>query len=452
MKIDKNIDKPIYMQIYDCIVDEIINGYLVPEERLPSRRGLCRQLGVAERTVENAYHKLLSDGYIVSRPGSGYYVSGERVWDDAHNEIKSVGYNFSSNGVETSKLPFAEWSRLLRSTVREDTGLFQHGEKAGEWCLRKSIRRMLFRTQGIKCKTEQIIIGPGAEDLLRELFMLLAADKTVLMNNYYHYRVRSVAEEALLRPEYITSDADGIDIDELNRYSSGLLFQKPTHDLPTGGTLSEEKRRALISWAKDERYIIEDAGENDYQYGERKKTLWELSGGRNVIYLGSFSKTIAPSLKIGYIIAPEELVKLWFEKKRFYANRVSRIEQVTLSKFVDSGHYERHLGYMRSIYHEKALALRRAVMSSALAGHVRISGDEAGMFCLMGFDIDMPEKKANKLLLDNGIKLSPISSCIADRSRSRFAENTYITGFGELRISMINDGIAAWEKAWKKWL
>ncbi|MGN0164010.1 MAG: PLP-dependent aminotransferase family protein [Candidatus Ornithomonoglobus sp.] len=452
MNIDKNSDKPIYMQIYDCIVDEIINGYLMPEERLPSRRGLCRQLGVAERTVENAYHKLLSDGYIVSRPGSGYYVSRERVWDEAHNENKGSVYNFSSNGVETSKLPFAEWSRLLRSTVREDTGLFQHGEKAGEWCLRKSIRRMLFRTQGIKCKTEQIIIGPGAEDLMRELFMLLAADRPVLMNNYYHYRVRSVAEGAMFSPEYITSDADGIDIDELNRYDSGLLFQKPTHDLPTCATLSEEKRRALIEWAEGERYIIEDAGENDYQYGERAKTLWELSGGKNVIYLGSFSKTIAPSMKIGYIIAPEEIVKLWFEKKRFYANRVSRVEQVTLSKFIDFGHYERHLGYMRSIYHEKALALRRAVTSSAMEGHVKISGDEAGMFCLMSFDINLPEAKANKLLLDNGIKLSPISSCIADRSRSRFAENTYITGFGELRISEINDGIAAWEKAWKRWL
>ncbi|MGN1116162.1 MAG: PLP-dependent aminotransferase family protein [Candidatus Ornithomonoglobus sp.] len=450
MNIDKNSDKPIYMQIYDCIVDEITNGYLMPGERLPSRRGLCRQLGAAERTVENAYHKLLSDGYIVSRPGSGYYVSRERVWDEAHNENKSSVYNFSSNGVETSKLPFAEWSRLLRSTVREDTGLFQHGEKAGEWCLRKSIRRMLFKTQGIKCKTEQIIIGPGAEDLLREIFMLLAGDRPVLMNNYYHYRVRAVAEEASLSPIYITSDADGIDIDELNRYDSGLLFQKPTHDLPACATLSEEKRRALVKWAEGERYIIEDAGENDYQYGERAKTLWELSGGKNVIYLGSFSKTIAPSMKIGYIIAPEEIVKLWFQKKRFYANRVSRVEQVTLSKFIDSGHYERHLGYMRSIYHEKALALRRAVMSSAMERHVRISGDEAGMFCLMGFDIDLPEAKANELLLDNGIKLSLISSCIADRSRSRFAENTYIVGFGELKISEINDGIAAWEKAWKR--
>lgn len=452
MKIDKKSDKPVYMQIYDCIADEIVTGYLTSGERLPSRRAMSRQMGVAERTVENAYHKLLSDGYIVSRPGSGYYVSPERVWDEEHNEIESSVYNFSSNGVETSKLPFAEWSRLLRGTVKEDTGLFQHGEKAGEWCLRKSIRRMLFRTQGIRCKTEQIIIGPGAEDLLREIFMLLAAYKPALMNNYYNYRVRSAAKEAIIRTEYITNDADGIDIDELNRYNSGVLYQKPTHDLPTGCTLSEEKRRALIEWADDERYIIEDAGENDYQYGERAKTLWELSGGRNVIYLGSFSKTIAPSMKIGYIIAPEEFVRLWFEKKRFYANRVSRVEQVTLSKFIDLGHYEKHIGYMKSIYHEKMLALRRAVTSSALNNHVEITGYETGMFCLMKFDINLPEREANKILRDKGVKVSLLNSCIADPERSRFADNTYIMGFGEIKISRINAGIAAWEKAWKRWL
>ncbi len=452
MEINKKSDKPIYMQIYDYIVDEIVTGYLMPEERLPSRRGMCRYLKVAERTVENAYQKLLSDGYIVSRPGSGYYVSTERVWDEEHNELKSSVFNFSSNGVETSKLPFAEWSRLLRSTVKEDAGLFQHGEKAGEWSLRKSIRRMLFRTQGIKCKTEQIIIGPGADDLMREIFLLLAGDRPVLMNNYYNYRVRSAAEVAMISPEYITSDDNGIDIDELRRYKSGVLYQKPTHDLPTGCTISEEERRALISWAEDKRYIIEDADENDYQYGERKKTLWELSGGKNIIYLGSFSKTIAPSMKIGYIIAPEEIVRLWFDRKPFYANRVSRIEQVTLSKFIDLGHYEKHIGYMRSIYHEKAMALRRAVTASALNGHVEITGDEAGMFCLMKADIDLPEPEANKLLRDNGVKISLINSCIADKSRSRIADNTYIAGFGELKISRINDGIAAWEKAWKRWL
>lgn len=271
MKIDKHSETPIYMQIYNNIVDEIINGYLIPEERLPSRRKLCEELGIAQRTVENAYQKLVADEYVVSRPKSGYFVSNNRVWDEEQQIIKSRIYNFSTNGVETSKLPFEVWAKLLRNTVREDRGLFQHGEKAGEWCLRKSIRRMLFRTQGIKCRTEQIIIGPGAEDLLRDLLILLAYNSKVLLNNYYYYRVYNVIKNIHMNIEYITNGPNGIYIDELKKQNRGILFQSPTHDLPTCVTLSEEKRREIIDWLGDGRYVIENSDDNSYQYEKMLK-------------------------------------------------------------------------------------------------------------------------------------------------------------------------------------
>lgn len=451
MKIDKNSKTPIYIQIYNNIVDEIINGYLIPEERLPSRRKLCDELGVAPRTVESAYQKLVADEYVVARPKNGYFVSSERVWDEERQVMKSRVYNFSTNGVETSKLPFAVWSRLLRSTIRENSGLFQHGEKAGEWCLRKSIRRMLFRTQGIKCRTEQIIIGPGAEDLLRDLFLLLAADDKVLMNNYYYYRVYNVARGTHVNIDYVTNGPDGIDIDLLRRHKSGILFQKPTHDLPTGVTLTEERRHEIISWLGKSKYVIEDSSENNYQYNKREKTLWELSGGENVIYLDSFSKTIAPSMKIGYIVAPDEIVKLWFEKKRFYSNRVSRVEQVTLSKFIDLGYYEQHINYMRNVYREKTAAFRRAVNDTSLGKHSIISGDDTGMYCVMQCDLPVDEKKANLILMENGVKLSPLSSSMYDSSRATFAPNTYVAGYGDMTISQIREGVSLWSELWEKY-
>lgn len=452
MKINKDSPTPIYLQIYNNIVDEIINGYLIPEERLPSRRKLCAELGVSPRTVESAYQKLAADEYIVSRPKNGYFVSSDRVWDEENKIMKSRIYNFSTNGVETSKLPFAVWSKLLRSTVREDTGLFQHGEKAGEWCLRKSIRRMLFKTQGIKCATNQIIIGPGAEDLLRDLFILLASDKKILMNNCYYYRVHNIAENIRAEVEYIANGYDGINTDELHKYKSGILFQKPTHDLPTGVTLSDSKRREIIDWLGEDRYVIEDSSENDYQYNEKMKTLWELSGGKNVIYLGSFSKTIAPSMKIGYIVAPDEVVKLWFEKKRFYSNRVSRIEQVTLSKFIDLGYYEQHINYMRDVYREKTLTLKKALNSTELGKKSVISGDNAGMYCILQCDIPLEEKRANELLSENGVKLSPLTSSMHDKSKSSFPENTYVVGYGDMTSSQIREGIRLWSKIWKDYL
>ncbi|MDO5398559.1 MAG: PLP-dependent aminotransferase family protein [bacterium] len=452
MKIDKASPVPIYLQIYNNIVDEIINGYLIPEERLPSRRSLSAELGVAQRTVENAYQKLVVDEYVIARPKNGYFVSSERVWDEDYRVMKKRIYNFSTNGVETSKLPFAEWSKLLRTTVREDKGLFQHGEKAGEWGLRKSIRRMLFRTQGIKCRTEQIIIGPGAEDLLRDLFMLLAPESKILLNNCYYYRVHGIAKECRVPIEYIKNGADGIDTEELMRHESGILFQKPTHDLPTSVTLSEDKRRKIIEWLGEGKYVIEDSGENNFQYGKMAKTLWEMSGGENVIYLGSFSKTIAPSMKIGYIVAPDEIVKRWFEKKRFYSNRVSRVEQVTLSKFIDLGHYERHINYMRDIYREKTAAFKKAINSTELGKKSIITGDDAGMYCLVQCDVKLEELHAKELLEQNGVKLSLLTSSMDDCSNTDFPPNTYVVGYGEMTISQIREGVALWSKILAEYL
>lgn len=440
MKIDRESERPIYLQIYDSISEEIDNGYRVPGERLPSRRKLCNDLKIAQQTAENAYQKLVSEGYVVSRPGSGYYVSAENDRGEK-NGVKGSGiYNFSANGVETSKLPFDTWSKLMRRTIKEDTGLFQYGEKAGEICLRKSIRRMLLRTQGVKCCTEQIIIGPGAEDLLRSVFGLLCEESCAVMSNYYNYKVSDAAAETRTDIRYISGGRMGIELEELNSIGSGVLYQKPTNDLPTAYTLPEEKRAEIVSWSGEKRYIVEDSTDSDYQYGEKKRTLWSISGGKNVIYLGSFSGTIAPSMKIGYVVVPENIAELWFKRKRHYASRVSRVEQVTLSRFIDLGYYERHIAYMRSIYSEKTSAIQRVLKESPLADASTISGVDAGTYCNIHFNLRLPEKYAMRMLREHGVKLNPLSDAVYDKTRAVIPENTYNVGYGEMPISKIRDG------------
>lgn len=440
MKIDRASERPIYLQIYDSITEEIENGYRVPGERLPSRRKLCRDLSIAQQTAENAYQKLVAEGYVVSRPGSGYYVSAETDRDEKNGANGSGIYNFSANGVETSKLPFDTWSKLMRRTIKEDTGLFQYGEKAGELCLRKSIRRMLLRTQGVKCSTDQIIIGPGAEDLLRSVFVMLCEDSNVIMSNYYNYKVSDAAAETRTGIRYISGGRMGIELAELNSIDSGVLYQKPTNDLPTAYTLPEEKRAEIVSWAGGDRYIVEDSSDSDYQYEEKKRTLWSMSGGKNVIYLGSFSGTIAPSMKIGYVVVPENIAELWFKRKRHYTSRVSRVEQVTLSRFIDLGYYERHIAYMRSIYSEKTAAIQRALKESPLADASTISGIDAGTYCNIHFNLRMPEQYVMRLLREHGVKLNPLSDAVYDKTRAVIPENTYNVGYGEMPISKIRDG------------
>ena len=450
MKIDKSSDIPIYIQICDSIAEEIINGYRSAGEKLPPRRRLADELGVAQRTVDNAYGRLLADGYITSRVGSGYYVSGDRVWEDIRRVNSNVKYNFSMNGVETSKLPFAEWSRLTRSTIKEDTGLFQHGEKQGEWRLRKSIRRLLFRTRGIKCKTEQIVIGPGGDDVVRELFMVLGRGSTAIMNNCCNLRVVEAARSAGIDIAHLDNDFDGLITSGLDRFDRGVLFQMPVHDLPTGATLPEERIEDIVSWAGDERYVIEDG--SGYTYTEKNdyKTLWERLGGKNVIYIDSFSNTIAPSMKIAYFVASEDIVQRLFKMRTFYSNRVSRIEQVTLSKFIDLGHYATHVGYMRKVYREKLNALTKAFQNSTLGDRVQIYGTDTGLFCIMHFDIGVPEEHAYELLSQRGIKVRLLSQDLVDKTRQLMPQNTYVVGFGELKISEIKAAVGLWEKAWKR--
>lgn len=449
MQIDKNSDIPIYRQIYDSITEEIVSGYMSAGEKLKPRRVLCAELGISPQTVESAYQRLVSDGYIVAKHGSGYYVSTDRVWDDEYKVMQSCIYNFSSNGVETSKMPFAEWSRLIRSTIRDDTSLFQHGEKAGEWCLRKSIRRFLFRAHGIRCNTNQIVIGPGAEDLLRMIFNIFAYDSAVLMNNNFNYRVNEAAIAGHSRVHYLYDDENGIATDELMKFDAGVLYQKPTHNLPTGVTLDEKKRMEIVNWLGENRYAVEDSSENDFIYTVPQKTLWELSGGKNVIYLGSFSGTIAPSMKIGYAVMPKELVDKWFSAMQYYSCRVSRVEQVALSKFIDRGHYERHIGYMKSIYHEKSMAVCKALENSALNSCCTIGGADAGLFIRAHFELDCPEDKAQTVLAENGVKLSTLTSSLWDKSRPGFKPNTYVIGYGDMTISRIREGIDRIEKIWK---
>lgn len=454
MKIDKNSGKPIYIQIYDYIVDEIKNGYLSSSEKLISRRKLSKELGISAQTVENAYQKLVSDGYIYSKPGSGYYVSTEKVWDEEHQIMKSRIYNFSTNGVETSKLPFQTWSKLLRITIKEDIGLFNHGEKAGEWCLRKSIRRLLFRTQNIKCNTEQIIIGAGYEDLLREIFNLFGFEKNIIMNNYYNYRAKFAAVYMGSNIKYVKNDKNGIFLDELYKFDDGVLYQEPTHDLPMAATLSEEKRKSLVKWAADSenRYIIEDASDNDFQYGKREKTLWELSNGKNVIYLGNFSMTIAPSMKIGYIVMPDTLIDFGFKKKPFYLNKVSRIKQVTLSKFIDLGYYESHIIYMCDIYKEKTRVVKEIVLNLPLTKKTEIWGDTAGMYLNMSFNISLSEETAKEICIKNGIKISSLKSCIENKKIAVLLDNTYDIGYGDVKISQIKEEFNLLYHIWKKYL
>lgn len=401
------------------------------------------------QTVKTAYQNLLDDGYIYSRPCSGYYVCNDKAWEEKRPQSEPIKYIFSPNGIETSKLPYAKWSYFIRNAMRENPELFRPGDKEGEWCLRKSVKRMLYRTQGIECSTNQIIIGAGKYDLLRNVFYVLGRDKKTVLSNYCDFPIKGCLDYIGGTTSYINEDKNGIHTDELDGLKSAVLYVSPSCNITTCATIGICDREKIAAWSKNGNYTIEDAYDSDYQYGEKLPPLYKINNGQNIIYIGEFAQIISPAMKIGYIILPHELTGVWLDKLRPYSSKVSRVEQVALSKFIDCGVYEKHVEYMRSVYKSKIDTLLDSLGKSQIGEHADVWGTGSGAICGVHFDLSVSQSEARNLLLNEGVKISTIGVTRIGELPPSFPENSYRIGLGHMKSSDIRDAVKRWNYCWK---
>lgn len=343
--------RPIYLQIYKQLRDDIVEGVFPYNSRLPSKRLLADETGVSTITIEHAYALLCDEGYAESRERSGYYVifrpaDGFAVSASAVSSRKSVSHSEQNYPVFSASL----LSRTMRKVLTEyQEVLLEKSPNEGCMELRRTLQQYLLRNRGIQVETDQIIIGSGAEYLYGLIVNLLGKDKIYAIETPSYDKIEKIYRNEGAVCELLPLSEDGIDGAALAASEADVLHTTPYRSFPTGITASASKRYEYIRWAeKADRFIIESDYGSEFSVSSKPmETLFVLSDKDNVIYLNTFSKTISPSLRIGYMVLPKKLVRPFQEKLGFYSCTVPTFEQYVLSELISNGDFERHINRVR---------------------------------------------------------------------------------------------------------
>lgn len=458
--------KHLYEQIYEHIREEIKGGKLLSGERLPSTRALAEYLQVSRSTVDFAYEQLVSEGYIEAKPHRGFFVcmleempesgrqeayaGSERERGLPETEKSAIAYDFSPNGLDMSAFPYGVWKRITKNILTEgNEELFALGEPQGDYDLRQTISRYLHSARGVNCAPEQIVVGAGNDYLLMILEKLLGENVGIAMENPTYKRAFRIFQSFGYRVEIVGMDKSGMKAGELYGKAIKAAYVMPSHQYPSGVTMPIGRRMELLKWAgeEEERYLIEDDYDSEFRYkGKPIPSLQGADTGGNVIYVGTFSKAIAPAIRVSYMVLPPRLLKRYREECYFYSSTVSRIDQRILNEFIRDGYFERYLNKTRKIYREKHDILLQEL--KPLLRRFRISGEDAGLHLLLSLrDKSITEQELVERAKENGVRVYAFSEARVAQS-AEAGNPTVILGYGGLRKEEIMEGIAKLKQVW----
>ncbi len=460
IRLQTNEKKCLYEQIYEHIKQEIKEGKLLAGERLPSTRSLAEYLQVARSTVDYAYGQLLSEGYIEASPCRGYYVclteefldvektdSGEDYVQNPKKEEDSFAYDFSPNGIDMSGFPFGVWKRISKNILNEDNSeIFAQGEAQGDYNLRLTISRYLHSSRGVNCSPEQIIVGAGNDYLLMLLEKILGRHVRIAMENPTYKRAYRIFQSFAYRIVTVDMDESGMKVSELRKKEVSAAYVMPSHQFPTGVVMPIGRRIELLRWADEdaERYLIEDDYDSEFRYkGKPIPSLQASDEHGKVIYIGTFSKAIAPGIRVSYMVLPTPLLEKYKKDCFFYSCTVSRLDQRILDEFIREGYFERHLNKMRKIYRMKHDLLLECL--KPFGQRFEISGEHGGLHLLLTAKGSMAEQELIQAAAKQGVKVYGLSDSMVDISKRRA---TILLGFGGLENEEIVEGVGLLEKAW----
>ena len=340
-----------YLQIYEQIKSDIISGALSFGSKLPSKRLLCEETGVSVITVEHAYSILCDEGYIEAKERSGYFViykeSDFLSTADIHFEPKK---REPKNKKIECDFPFSILAKTVRKVLSErESEVLKRSPNQGLTELRASIAKYLLRSSGIDAQPEQIVVGAGAEYLYGLIVQLLGNDRGFALEDPSYEKIRKVYNANGVRTDMLALGKNGIKTAELSKTDATVLHITPFNSFPSGVTASVSKRHEYLRWAeKQDGFIIEDNYAAELTVSKKNEdTVFALSKSGRVIYLNTFSETIAPSMRIGYMVLPESLLKDFKEKLGFYSCTVPVLDQFVLTELIESGNFERHINRVR---------------------------------------------------------------------------------------------------------
>lgn len=451
----------LYFQIYRQLKDEIQTGKLTAGTKLLSKRKMAENLNVSVNTVETAYSQLVSEGFIEARAKSGYYVCAidkfnftkqknrETDINIKREQNSKIKINFATDGVDYESFPYNTWRKLMKNCFNEyNRNILKSSPPEGDYELRKAVAKHIYNSRGVNCSARQVIIGAGVDNLINIISGLLGMDYKIAMENPVYYEAYSLFKSLGHTVDSIAVDEGGIKTELLPGWDNAAVYVTPSHQFPLGITMPAGRRVKLLNWAyeKEYRYIIEDDYDSEFRYNSKLiPSVQSIDVKGRVIYLGTFSKTIAPSIRISYMVLPEKLLNYYNERYIKFSSAVSVLEQNILTAFISEGHYERHLNRMRKLYGEKRNALLNELKS--FKGKIKINGENAGHHMAIKLLNGLSEKEMVMLAENVGVKVYPISIYFLEDIPEKY-KSTVLIGYAELSNKEIAEGIRLLREVW----
>jgi len=410
--------KPLYEQLYAAVKADILSGSLAGGEKLPSKRALAEHLNISKITVETAYSQLLAEGYITSRERAGYFVESIPLTPPIPAAPAVPGPEpelpAAPHSPSAELFPFSVWAKLMRGVILDKyQNLLQPVPNPGLPALRQAIAEELLRQRGMEVLPEQIFIGAGAEYFYNLILQFLGRGRLYALEELGHRKIARIYEANGVAIAPIAMDREGLRADALEESGASVVHLSPSHHYPTGIVTPIGRRQALMRWlaARPDRYAVEDDYDSEFRFtGRPIPTMQSMDTTGRLIYMNTFSQTIAPALRISYMILPRTLLPAWRDKLGFYSCTVPSFEQLTLTRFIAEGYFEKHVSRMKKHYRAVRSRLLGALAASPLSSRCSVLDAGAGLHFLVKIQTNRTDGELGALLAEAGLTLPFLSS------------------------------------------
>lgn len=467
--LEKNNQTPLYMQIYSQIKKEILEGVIKEGQVLVGSRSLAKTLGVSRNTVDNAYSQLLAEGYICSQKGIGYSVVKvpklkitekqprlmKRPTSTQTGSQQNVLYDLTNSSHTSDLFPKDLWKRYTiecMERLEKESKISAYQDKQGELYLRRNLLSYLERIRGVHCDERQIIITCGIQQSLEYICKLLSPQQeTILMEDPGFNKALAVFTNNGMKVKTVPVDENGIIVSRLPVNTAACaVYTTPSHQFPTGVTLPIDRRVELLEWAKGRgAYIIEDDFDSEQRYYARPiPSLQSIDVNDCVIYLGTFSKGLSPSIRMGYMILPPQLIEVYNQKFENYNSTVPLLNQYVIGRIIETGQYDRHIRRLNHVFRKR---LERFTSEFAvMSDKIKVSSNGTGQYFLLEFSAETNQNELIEKALEQGVRVYSTMQFWQDQADC--PPNTLFLGFSKIRIEDIGDCVERLKAAWTQWV
>lgn len=462
--------RAFYLELYDYIKSSILDGTIQAGEKLPSLRALSKNLGLSLTTIELAYNQLLVEGYIQSKPQSGYYVNkisagmGSISMNSTNlntesiltlDDINKVNGTLPSKGTlrpyyDPSCFDFIKWKKCMNKILTEYSHLLLHeSDPQGELALRYEISKYVYQSRGVTCTPEQIVIGAGTQQITSQLTILLSkmGIRHVAVEAPGYLPVLKIFKDRQFAITPVSVGKEGIAISKLPSNIRSAVYISPSNQFPTGSVMPIGKRYEILTWAADnDSIIIEDDYDSELRYfGKPVPSLQGLDNTERVVYLGSFSSTLFPSIKISYMVLPPSMAQLFQSVSSGYSQTCSKTEQLTLALYMEKGLYQTNIKKLRTLYSQKLQAIINAIHLYG-ADLIKPINSSSGINMLINVKSEKNSNLLCKEAKELGIIVVPITNYTNELSESY---RTLIFYYNQIPLDDIGTAVQALVEEWR---